>query len=117
MRAILDGARDGVPAARLALDVYLHRLRASIATMAASLDGLDAIVFTGGVGERSAEVRAMAADGLGFLGIALDPEANDAATGEDEADVSATEGAVRAFVIPAREAVEIAREVRKLLAG
>ena len=117
MRAILDGARDGEPDARLALEVYLHRLRASIAAMAASLGGLDAIAFTGGVGERSAEVRALAADGLGFLGFALDPEANDVATGSSEAEVGAPGAGVRAFVIPAREEVEIARDVRRVLAG
>ena len=116
MRAILDGARDGEPEARLALDVYLHRLRSSIAAMAASLDGLDAIAFTGGVGERSAEVRAYTADGLGFLGIALEPTANVAASGEDDADIGAEGSAVRAFVIPAREELEIAREVRRVLA-
>jgi acetate kinase len=117
MRAILDGARDGVPDARLALEVYLHRLRASIAAMAASLDGLDAIAFTGGVGERSAEIRAFAADGLGFLGIALDPSANEAVSGRHEAEIGAAGAAVRAFVIPAREELEIAREVRRVLAG
>ena len=116
MRAILDGARDGEPDARLALDVYLHRLRASIAAMAASLGGLDAIAFTGGVGERSAEVRAFAADGLGFLGIGLDPVANGAATGEGEAAIGASGCPVSAFVIPAREELEIARDVRRVLA-
>jgi acetate kinase len=117
MRAILAGAGDGVPDARLALDVYLHRLRSSIAAMAASLVGLDAIVFTGGVGERSAEVRALACDGIAFLGIALDPVANEAATGEDEADIGAADRPVAAFVIPAREELEIARDVRTVLHG
>jgi acetate kinase len=117
MRAILDGAREGEPEARLALEVYLHRLRASIASMTASLGGLDAIAFTGGVGERSAEVRAFAADGLGFLGIALDPAANDAATGDEEAEIGIDGASVRAFVIPAREELEIAREVRRVLGG
>jgi acetate kinase len=115
MRAILDGARDGEHGAVLAREVYLHRLRASIAALTASLGGLDAIAFTGGVGERSAEIRAMAADGLGFLGIALDPGANDAATGDDDAEIGAPDAVVRAFVIPAREELEIAREVRRVL--
>ena len=72
MRAILAGAAAGEERPRLALDVYLHRLRGAIASMAAAIGGLDALVFTGGVGERSAAVRAMAADGLGFLGVAVD---------------------------------------------
>jgi acetate kinase len=119
MRAVLDGAQAGLPDARLALDVYLHRLRGSIAAMAASLGGLDAIAFTGGVGERSAVVRALAADGLGFLGIALDPLANGrpaGGPGPADRDVSAPGATASAFVIAAREDVEIARGVRSVLA-
>jgi acetate kinase len=115
MRVVLDQAQAGQPDARLALDVYLHRLRAGIAAMVASLGGLDAIAFTGGVGERSPVVRARAADGLGFLGIALDPAANAIALGgigEPDRDVTAIGTSVRSFVIPAREDLEIARGVR-----
>jgi acetate kinase len=81
--------------------------------MAAALGGLDALVFTGGVGERSAPVRAAAADGLGFLGVAVDTGRNGAPGGD--ADVSADGAAVRTLVVPAREDVEIARQVRALL--
>ena len=77
MRAVLARAASGDAEALLALEVYVHRLRGSIAAMAASLGGLDALVFTGGVGERSAPVRALAAEGLGFLGVALDGRANE----------------------------------------
>jgi acetate kinase len=117
MRAVLDGAQAGQPDPRLALAVYLHRLRQSIASMAASMGGLDAIAFTGGVGERSAVVRAMAADGLGFLGIALDPVANGKASGVTDVEITASGAAVRAFVLPAREDVEIARAVREVVAA
>jgi acetate kinase len=117
MRAVLDGAQAGQPDARLALSVYLHRLRQSIASMAASMGGVDGIAFTGGVGERSAVVRAMAADGLGFLGIALDPVANGKATGSADVEITASGAAVRAFVVPAREDVEIARAVRGVVGG
>ena len=72
MREILRRAAAGDARAELARETYLHRLRGSIAAMAASMDGLDAIVFTGGVGENSAEIRRRAMDGLGFLGIAAD---------------------------------------------
>jgi acetate kinase len=99
--------------ARLALDVYVHRLRAGIAAMAAALGGLDALVFTGGVGEHSPEIRARAVDGLGFLGAALDPERNRGADGD--ADIGAGGAQVRAFAIAAREDLEIARQVRALL--
>jgi acetate kinase len=95
----------------LALDVYLHRLRAGIGAMAASLGGLDTVVFTGGVGEHSPRVRRAAADGLGFLGIAIDPSHEDTT----DAEISLTGAAVRTFVITAREDLEIATAVRKTL--
>lgn len=113
MREVLARADGGDDDARVALGVYLHRLRAGIAAMAAALGGLDALVFTGGVGERSAPVRAAAADGLGFLGVAVDTARNSAPDGD--ADVSADRAVVRTLVVPAREDVEIARQVRALL--
>jgi acetate kinase len=99
--------------ARLALAVYCHRLRAGIAAMAAALDGLDALVFTGGVGERAAAVRAQAADGLGFLGVGLESARNEAAQGD--ADISAAGARVRTLVVTAREDLEIAAQVRAVL--
>lgn len=116
MRVILAGAATGDERARLALDVYLHRLRGAIAAMAASIGGLDALVFTGGVGERSAPVRSMAGDGLAFLGVAIDSLRNDA-PGNDDREISPDGAAVRTWVIPAREDVEIAREVREAMAA
>jgi len=115
MREILAGADAGREEASLALGVYLHRLRASIAAMTASLGGLDAIVFTGGVGERSARIRALAADGLGYLGIALDATRNEAGAGDRE--IGADGSTVRALVVASREDVQIAGEVRAVLAG
>jgi acetate kinase len=81
--------------------------------MAAALGGLDALVFTGGVGERASEIRTRAAEGLAFLGVAVDPE-RDAAAAPD-ADVSASSAAVRTLVIEAREDLEMARQVRACL--
>jgi acetate kinase len=112
MREIL--ARDD-DAARLALDVYVHRLRAGIAAMAAALGGVDALAFTGGVGERAPAIRARAVGGLGFLGAELDDARNRAADGD--ADIGADGAAVRAFVIAAREDLEIARQVRAVLSA
>jgi acetate kinase len=111
MREVL--ARDDHDA-RLALDVYVHRLRAGIAAMTAALEGLDALVFTGGVGERAPEVRRRAATGLAFLGVALDDAANAAADGDR--DIGARGAGARTLVIAAREDLEIARQVRALLA-
>jgi acetate kinase len=94
-------------AAALAVDVYVHRLRAGIASMAAALGGLDTLVFTGGVGENSAAVRSLTCDGLGFLGVELEPGLNDSNEGDGRVGE-------RVLVIRAREDLEIARQVRAL---
>jgi acetate kinase len=114
MRVVLERAAGGDADARLALDVYLHRLRAGIAAMAASLGGLDALAFTGGVGEHAPPVRAGAVDGLRFLGLAIDPARNGA---QPDADLSAPAALVRTIVIAAREDLEIARQTRAALGG
>jgi acetate kinase len=111
MRELL--ARDDDDAA-LALGVYVHRLTAAIAAMAAALGGLDALAFTGGVGERSAEVRRRAVERLGFLGLAVDEQRNRDAV--PDADVSAADASARTLVISAREDLEMARQARPLLA-
>jgi acetate kinase len=107
-----DESDVGNPA-RLALDVYVHRLRAGIAAMAASLGGLDVLVFTGGVGEHSAAVRERAAAGLAFLGVAVDGARNAAAQGD--AEIGADRSDVATLVITAREDLEIARQVTAAL--
>ena len=81
MAAVIARSRAGDEAAGLALAVYVHRLRSGIAAMAAAMDGLDVLVFTGGVGEHAPVVRAAACAGLGFLGIRLDSQANDRTRG------------------------------------
>ena len=113
MRAILAAETQGNADAAAAIAVYLHRLRAGIAAMAAALQGLDAITFTGGVGEGAPSIRSRAASGLEFLGIDIDAARNDAASAD--ADIGATGGPVRAFVVTAREDLEIARQVRAVL--
>jgi acetate kinase len=115
MREVLARRAAGDDAASLALDVYVHRLRSGIAAMAAALGGLDALVFTGGVGERSAAVRASAADGLAFLGVALDQGRNRAAA--SDAEIGVDGASVRTVVLAAREDLEIATQVRRLLAA
>jgi acetate kinase len=115
MRTIIDSAAAGEPDAALALDVYLHRLRGAIAAMAAAIGGIDALVFTGGVGERAPVVRSRAIAGLRFLGVALDGNRND--DGAKDREISAPGSAVRTFVIEAREDLQIAHEVRGVLAG
>jgi acetate kinase len=114
MRAVLTAEEAGDAAAGLAVEVYLHRLRAGIGAMAAAMDGLDALVFTGGVGERSAAIRERAAAGLSFLGLELNPRAN--ADAVLDADIGRPGAPIRLFVVEAREDLQIAREVRRVLA-
>lgn len=115
MRVILEAADRGEPDASLALAVYVHRLRAGIASMAAAMGGLDVIVFTGGVGEHAPAVRELAVRDLGFLGIGIDPARN-GADGDDR-EIGSPEAPVRALVVAAREDLQIAREVRGLLSS
>jgi acetate kinase len=113
MREVLARAEHGEGAAILALDVYVHRLRAGIAAMAIALDSLDAVVFTGGVGEHATSIRARAVEGLSLLGIALDSDRN--ASSNTDAEIGAPDARVHTLVVAAREDLEIARQVRRLL--
>jgi acetate kinase len=112
MRELEDQADNGSPRAALALAVYVHRLRAGIAAMTASLDGVDGIVFTGGVGEHSARVRDAACEGLGYLGVRI---AGGSDRGPHDRLVNAPGSPVAVAVVEAREDVQIARDVRALL--
>jgi len=103
--------RSGSPAAALALGVFAHRIAAAVAAMTVSLDGLDALVFTAGVGEGAAGVRRDVCRRLGFLGIALDDAANESAV----PDAEVGRGPVRVVVVHAREDVVAARAARALL--
>jgi acetate kinase len=114
MRAVTDAADRGDPDAVLAVDVWLHRLCAAVAAMAAAAGGLDVLVFTGGIGEHSPSLRAATADRLGWLGVAISAETEHARSGDD-ADVAPPAAAVRTVVVNAREDVEIARGVRNAL--
>lgn len=113
LREVLEGVGAGDEAASLAFDVYIHRLRREIGGMVASLGGLDVLVYTGGVGERASVVRAEVAEGLGYLGVAIDEARNASTTWDGE--ITARGAAVRTLVLTSREDVEIATEVRDLL--
>jgi acetate kinase len=105
--------RSPEPAARLALAAYCHRIAGAVAASAVALGGLDALVFTAGVGEGSSLVRRDVCRRLGFLGVDLDIDANGAA--EPDADVATPGSAVRIVVLRAREDVVAARAARALL--
>jgi acetate kinase len=113
MRDVRAAADRGDHNARMAIGVYLHRLRGEIAAMAAAMNGLDALVFTGGIGEHDPALRAAAATGLAFLGVAIDDDSNGAALGDT--DISAPGSAVHTVVITAREDIVIADQTRAVL--
>ncbi|CAL9506463.1 Acetate kinase [Actinosynnema sp. ALI-1.44] len=114
LRDLREAASGGDPDAALAIDVFVHRLRQGVASMAASLGGLDLLVFTGGIGEHDAAVRADTVRGLGFLGVELDDSRNADPDGGDTR-VSTPASAAGVFVVEAREDVEIAHGVRRVL--
>jgi acetate kinase len=91
----------------------VHRLRGAVAAMAAAMGGLDALTFTGGVGENAERVRAEVCHGLAFLGVRIDPALNAKPSGD--APVSPPGAPVRVLVIHAREEVEMAMEARRIL--
>lgn len=113
LRDVLAARETGDEDARLAFDVYVHRLVREIGAMVASAGGLDVLVFTGGMGEHSPVLRAAAAEGLAHLGVVVDDAANRVTS---DADVSAEDAGVRTVVVTAAEDVEVSREVRRVLA-
>jgi len=115
MREVLKKLSAGDEESRLAFDVYVHRLRACIASMAAAMGGLDVLVFTGGVGENAAPVRAATVSGLRFLGLEIDHELNGNLVAD--ADISSPSAAVPTLVVKAHEDIEVAREVRRVIAS
>jgi len=105
-------AADGDEAARLAVDVYVHRVAGAVAAMAAAAGGLDLIVFTAGIGERSPHVREGVCGRLAFLGVEVDPALN---AGHGDRDIAAASPPVRVAVIRAREELVAARVAREVI--
>jgi acetate kinase len=113
MREILASMKRGHSRAKLAFDIYVHRLQAGIGAMVAVLGGIDVLVFSAGVGENSAEVRAAACKQLVFLGVKLDDAAN--RQHPPDGDIAGPDSAVRVLIIRAREDWAIARECWQLM--
>lgn len=112
MRRVLAALPDN-PDARLAVDVYVHRIRQTVGAMAATLGGVDGLVFTAGIGENAAEIRERVCENLGCLGLELDRTAN--AVCRPDVDVAAPGSPARILVIATREDLAIVREMRRLL--
>ena len=113
IRSLLELADQGKPRARLAIDVFCYRIRKYIGAYAAVLEPLDALVFTGGIGENAAGLREQICTGMGQLGICLDPAANQSAPAE-ETRISTAQSAVKVFVIPTNEQLAIAKDTCEL---
>jgi acetate kinase len=112
MREVLDAMRVGNERAQLAFDIFVHRLRAEIGAMAASLGGLHALVFTAGIGENSPEVRKATCSKMSFLGIQLDDARNSSV--QPDGEISSPASRVRVLVIRAQEDWAIAKECARL---
>jgi acetate kinase len=117
MREILAASKHGNERAKLALDIYVHRLQSGIGAMIGVLGGVDALIFTAGVGDNSPEVRAAVCDNFAFLGLRLDPEKNAQSPldKDNDNDISAPDATVRVLVIHAQEDWMIARECWNLV--
>ena len=116
MRAIQSAAAGGNEQARLALEVFVHRLAKAVAALVTSLDRLDALIFTGGIGEGSVEVRSLVLARLAFLGLSEDREAN-ARHGRATDGRISRDGPVLALVVPTNEELMIARDTARLVSG
>ncbi|MGI8653630.1 MAG: acetate kinase [Pyrinomonadaceae bacterium] len=118
MRELLDEARESNDRrARLAIEIFCYRARKYIGSYLAAMNGADAIVFTGGIGENSSEVRAGICDGLGWLGLELDTARNHKLTGGHEGIISTDNSRLAAYVIPTNEELLIARDTVRVISG
>lgn len=108
MREVLSAIREGNERARLAFDMYIHRLRSSMGAMLATLGGVDAFVFAGGVGEHASSVRWAACKAFGFLGLKLDAAKN--AQSPADQDIATADSAVRVLIVQTQEDWSIAKE-------
>jgi acetate kinase len=112
-RELEDAAAAGVAAAELAYAVFEHRVAGAVAAMAAAAGGIDALVFTAGIGEGSVRVREHVCRRLAFLGVELDPTANGGRV--LDRDIAARDSSVRVLVVRAREELVAARAARNVL--
>lgn len=113
LRAILQAKHEGNPRAVLAYDLFIHRLRSCMGAMLASLNGLDGIIFTGGIGENASQVRQDSLANFGFLGISIDDTTNH--TGRGDRDITNGQGQIPVFVVHTQEERSIAEECWQLI--
>jgi acetate kinase len=114
MRVILQQAAAGDPRCQLAVEMFSYRLRSYIGSYTAALNGLDAVVFTAGIGENAPIVRKMSCEGLGYLGLWIDDELNSRTRAVD-AIISTAESHAKALVIATDEEKMIALDTREIV--
>lgn len=113
--ALEKAAAEGHAGARLALEVFAHEIQKAIGAYTAVLQGLDVLVFSGGIGERGAAIRSRICESFGYLGLQIDEKANQSTQGESR--ISSKDSSVEVWVIPTNEELVVAREVHRLLTG
>jgi acetate kinase len=115
MRQIVALMKEGNSRAKLAFDIFVHRLRSCIGSMIAVLGGIDVLIFSAGIGENSSEVRAAASENFGYLGLRIDPDSNQRPL--EDRDIAAADSTVRVMVIRAQEDWAIAKDCWRLLSA
>lgn len=115
MRTLSEAARDGHERARLAIEVFCYRLAKAVCGLMAALDSIDALVFTGGIGENSAEVRALTSAHLKIHGVILDEKANASHGCQNDGRISSSNSRIPCLVVPTNEELMIARETLRLI--
>jgi len=115
MRDLESAAASGDAKSQLAIEIFCAQIRKTIAAYAAALAGLDLLVFTGGIGEHAAPIRAKICEGLSFMGLSLDSAANNSASNQSSTIISTADSAIAARVVVTEEDAQIARHSRALL--
>ena len=114
MRTLIERSREGDQRAKLAIDVFCHRVKKYVSAYYGLLNGATAVIFTGGIGENAVPIRSQICESLDSLGIVLDDEKNEAASGV-EMEISAKKGATAVWVIPTNEELMIARDTYRCI--
>jgi acetate kinase len=115
MRDVESAAKSGDERAKLAQDMYFYRIKKYIGAYAAALGGVDVIVFTGGVGENQASMRANALEGMEFLGVKLDPELNAVTVRGKEGIISTPDSKVKVVILATDEELMIAQDTMNIV--
>lgn len=118
MRELLaESEESGDRRAKLAIEIFCYRVQKYIGAYLAAMNGADAIIFTGGIGENSATIRALICRDLAWLGVELDPDRNAALTDGKEGVISTTKSRIRVYVVPTNEELLIARDTVRLISA